>query len=77
MIRDVGLPNLDPRTGNMMMVNSFNEWYEDTQIEPTVGNQPTTDRDDSTAGTFFTGKQSYTDYGYLYLDILREETQRK
>lgn len=74
MIREVGLPNLDPRTGNIMMVNSFNEWYEDTQIEATTGAAPPTAKDDSKTGTFYTEGDTYTDYGYLYLDILREET---
>jgi len=76
MIREVALPNLDPRTGNIMMVNSFNEWYEDTQIEPTAGTAPPTSKDNSASGTFYTEGDTYTDYGYLYLDILREETKR-
>ncbi len=77
MIREVGLPNLDPLTGNIMMVNSFNEWYEDTQIEATAGTAPPTSKDDSGSGTFYTEGDTYTDYGYLYLDILREETKSK
>ncbi|HIE95462.1 MAG TPA: hypothetical protein EYG03_19740 [Planctomycetes bacterium] len=77
MIRDVGLPNLDPRTGNIMMVNSFNEWYEDTQIEATAGIAVPTAKDDSKSGTFYTEGDTYTDYEYLYLDILREETKGK
>jgi glycoprotein endo-alpha-1,2-mannosidase len=75
MIRDVGLPNLDSRTGNIMMVNSFNEWYEDTQIEATAGRAAPTAKDDSKSGAFYTEGDTYTDYGYLYLDILREETK--
>lgn len=77
MIREVGLPNLDSGTGNIMMVNSFNEWYEDTQIEPTKGAALPTTKDDSESGTFYTGGNRYTDYGNLYLDILREETGEK
>lgn len=75
MIRDVGLQNLDPLGGHMMMVNSFNEWYEDTQIEPTAGMQPPTATDNSSSGRFYTEGRTYTDYGTLYLDILREETE--
>ena len=74
MIRDVGLPNLDPRADNIMMVNSFNEWYEDTQIEATSGTAPPTKKDNSKSGDFYTEGDTYRDYGYLYLDILKEET---
>jgi hypothetical protein len=72
MIRDVAFPHLDPRCGRVMMVTSFNEWYEDTQIEPTAGTQPTSSTDDSESGTYYTGGDRYVDYGDLYLDILRE-----
>jgi glycoprotein endo-alpha-1,2-mannosidase len=72
MIADVALPNRDPKCGRIMMVTSFNEWYEDTQIEATAGTQPTTSKDDSESGTAHTGGQQYVDYGPLYLDILRE-----
>ncbi len=75
MIADVALPNLDARCGRIMMVTSFNEWYEDTQIEATAGTQPATAQDDSDSGTAHTGGQRYVDYGPLYLDILREATQ--
>ncbi len=75
MIADVALPNLDPKCGRIMMVTSFNEWYEDTQIEATAGTQPTTGKDDSDSGTAFSGGQQYVDYGALYLDILREMTR--
>jgi len=72
MIREVALPHLDPRCGNMMMITSFNEWYEDTQIEATSGTTRPSDTDDSETGTYFTGGDRYVDYGHLYLDILRE-----
>ena len=72
MIRDVALPHLDPRAGNVVMVTSFNEWYEDTQIEPTAGTVVPSDTDDSETGIYFTGGERYVDYGYLYLDLLRE-----
>ncbi len=75
MIKDVALPNLDPKCGRIMMVTSFNEWFEDSQIEATAGTQPTTAKDDSDSGTAHTGGQRYVDYGPLYLDILREGTQ--
>ena len=55
------------------MVTSFNEWYEDSQIEATAGTAPPSSTDDSKSGTYYTGGQIYTDYEYLYLDILRKE----
>lgn len=75
MIRQAAVPHLDPTCGRLMMVTSFNEWYEDSQIEPTAGNQPATSKDSSKDGRFYTGGERYVDYGPLYLDILAEETQ--
>ena len=72
MIREAALPHLDPRSDRILMVTSFNEWYEDTQIEATSGTTPPSDTDDSTGGIYYTGGQRYVDYEYLYLDILRE-----
>ncbi len=72
MIRDVAMPHLDSRCDRIMMVTSFNEWYEDTQIEPTLGVAPPSTTDDSESGTYYTGGDRYVDYGYLYLDILRD-----
>ena len=76
MIRDVALPNLDAAAANILMVTSFNEWYEDSQIEPTGGIAQPSSSDTSDSGTYYTGGQKYYDYGYLYLDILKEETAR-
>ena len=59
------------------MVTSFNEWYEDSQIEATASDAGTTAIDNSDSKSRFTGGDRYTDYGPLYLDILREETLRK
>ena len=75
MLREVALPHLDPRCGHIMMVTSFNEWYEDTQIEATAGTAPPSTTDDSQSGTYYTGGDRYVDYGYLYLDILRDLLQ--
>jgi hypothetical protein len=72
MIRDVAMPHLDPTCGRIVMVTSFNEWYEDTQIEATAGTAEPTSTDDSPSGTHYTGGQRYVDYGCLYLDILRQ-----
>jgi hypothetical protein len=75
MIRRAALPNLDTSCNNIVMVTSFNEWYEDSQIEATTGTSLPSSTDDSESGTYYTGGQVYNDYGYLYLDILKEETQ--
>jgi hypothetical protein len=74
MLRDVAVPAVDPRADKILMVTSFNEWHEDTQIEPTAGTVQATARDDSGSGTRYTQGYRYADYGNLYLDILREET---
>jgi hypothetical protein len=74
MLRDKVVPAVDPLASNILMVTSFNEWHEDTQIEPTAGTVSTTSRDDSAGGTEYTQGYSYADYAYLYIDILRQET---
>ena len=73
MIRQAALPNVDPKCGNIIMVTSFNEWYEDSQVEATAGTTPSSSTDDSKSGGYYTGGQRYVDYEYLYLDILKEE----
>ncbi len=75
MIRDVAIPLADDRANRIIMVTSFNEWYEDTQVEATSGTAGSTTKDDSASGKHYTQDNRYFDYGYLYLDILREETQ--
>ena len=75
MLRDVVVPAVDPLADRILMVTSFNEWHEDTQIEPTVGKQAVTSGDDSDDGEQYTQGYRYVDYGNLYLDILREETE--
>ena len=72
MIEEVAKPLSDPKAQRMWTITSFNEWYEDTQIEPTAGDQPATTKDDSDSGEYFTEGDFYPDYGNLYLDILKE-----
>jgi glycoprotein endo-alpha-1,2-mannosidase len=61
------LPLVDKRVDNLILVNSFNEWHEDTQIEPAVG-------DTASFPVQLTAGLQYEGYGELYLNILREST---
>jgi hypothetical protein len=58
----------DATINNLVMINSFNEWHEDSQIEPTDGGEKTVEPFNLTQGV------EYEAYGELYLNILREET---
>src|SRR4051812_15574651 len=71
-LTQAALPTLDPAASNMLMVSTFNEWHEDTQIEPTIVANPTT-ADSSGVGTYAQG-YSYSGYGNLYLDLLHSAT---
>jgi hypothetical protein len=62
------MPLVDPQVQNLLLVNSFNEWHEDTQIEPAVGETTTSLPVELTNGVEYEG------YGELYLNILREAT---
>ncbi|HKC11818.1 MAG TPA: glycoside hydrolase family 99-like domain-containing protein [Vicinamibacteria bacterium] len=68
------LPLIDPRLP-MMLVTSWNEWSEDTAIEP-VASAPATAADQSRSGAIYTQGYRYEGYGSRYLDILREKTGR-
>jgi hypothetical protein len=72
MLADVAVPRTDPDADNILMINSFNEWHEDTQIEPTIV-APRTDADDSSSQSYTKG-YFYQGYGDLYLNILRDAT---
>lgn len=72
MLNEVVVPRTDPKADHILMINSFNEWHEDTQIEPTIV-APRTNNDDSANRTYSQGYY-YEGYGDLYLNILRGAT---
>ena len=62
---------IDTKASNMLIVNSFNEWHEDTQIEPVVQGGRTKRPWSLTKG------KPYEGYGELFLDILSMQTSSK
>lgn len=56
---------VDQSAGSLLMINSWNQWRDDTQIEPTASGSVTNAPDNITGGL------SYEAYGQLYLEILR------
>jgi glycoprotein endo-alpha-1,2-mannosidase len=64
----------DPGIRNLFMINSWNEWHEDTQIEPVVIAPPTS-TDVSGTGVYTWGLE-YEGYGMKYLDILKEAIKK-
>jgi hypothetical protein len=70
-IEKLAFPFLDPDI-NMVLITSWNEWNEGTQIEPTVLNPPTNSdlsesREDYTQGYLYSG------YGKKYLEIIKDK----
>jgi len=68
---DKAVTLVDPASNNLFMVTSWNEWHEDTQIEP-VAVAPPTAVDDSDTQEGYTFGMEYEGYGTRYLDILKE-----
>jgi glycoprotein endo-alpha-1,2-mannosidase len=73
MLKEVVVPRADPKAHHMLMINSFNEWHEDTQIEPTIA-APRSSADDS-ADQRYTEGFFYEGYGEKYLKILEAATR--
>ncbi len=65
---------VSPQVDNMILLNSFNEFHEDTQIEPVVSF--TRAGVSTTRPAYMTGNYEYAAYGELYLDILGAATSR-
>jgi glycoprotein endo-alpha-1,2-mannosidase len=71
-LKDLALPYANNSQLKMIHITTFNEWHEDTQIEPSVVTGPTT-TDTSPTGSQYTQGLVYQGYGTTYLDILRNE----
>jgi hypothetical protein len=70
---ETALPAVDPELP-MVVITSFNEWHEDTQIEPTRGGEATTAADTSSSGSAYTQGFEHDDYGLLFLEVIRDAT---
>jgi hypothetical protein len=68
---DISFAHLDTAV-NMISITSFNEWHEDTQLEPTFVSSATF-FDNSTTGTQYTQGILHEGYGMKYLDIIRNK----
>ena len=64
----------DESTGRILMVTSWHEWHEDTQIEP-VEKGGVTWLDGSETGEAFSEGLDYEGYGERYLEILLRFTK--
>jgi glycoprotein endo-alpha-1,2-mannosidase len=62
------LEHVQESTSNLLLVNSFNEWHEDSQIEPVAGEA-------TREPVLYTQGIEYVGYGELYLDILGSTTK--
>jgi hypothetical protein len=71
-LKDLVLPYANNSQLKMIHITSFNEWHEDTEIEPSVVTGPTT-TDTSATGSQDTQGLVYQGFGTTYLDILRNE----
>jgi hypothetical protein len=64
------LPYAAKNRAKLFHITSWNEWFEDRAIEPSLVT-PATTTDTSASGTTFTQGFVYQGYGNKYLDILR------
>ena len=57
-------------SSDTIMITSWNEWHEDTNIEPTQGTQ-----ESSRGPELYTQGYNYDDYGFTLLDIVKDFRQ--
>jgi hypothetical protein len=65
----VMLPFVEPQH-KIVMITSWNEWHEDTQVEPTIVTAPTS-QDVSAGGDYYTWDYTYEGYGFKNLEVIR------
>ena len=70
---ETALGNVDAEIP-LVSITSFNEWHEDTQIEPTAGTAAPTSSDTSPSGQQYTQGFPYHDYGTAHLAMIRDAT---
>jgi hypothetical protein len=66
----LALPYANNNRYKMIHITSFNEWHEDSQLEPSAITAPTT-TDSSPTGSQYTQGLVYQGYGTTYMDIIR------
>ena len=68
-IERIGKPLADPKL-HAVLITSWNEWSEDTAIEPLSPSPPTAD--DVSGRQLFTQGYAYQGFGSAYLDVVRD-----
>jgi glycoprotein endo-alpha-1,2-mannosidase len=68
-IERIAKPLIDDEL-RMVLITSWNEWNEDTAIEPLAASPPTAD--DASDRQFFTQGYAYEGFGTTYVDIVRD-----
>lgn len=67
----LGFPFMDERL-NMLLITSFNEWNEDTAIEP-LRLAAASSKDGSRSGSAYTEGYTYAGVGPRYLEVVRDK----
>ncbi|MBI4600786.1 MAG: hypothetical protein HY721_02385 [Planctomycetes bacterium] len=72
VFKDIALSRLDEEVP-LVSITSFNEWHEDTQIEPASGSGSTA-KDRSASGSQYTQGFAHESYGTRFLELIRDAT---